>query len=201
MGEARNGSSRGKLIAVVVAAALVIVLALVSAFGWPGWALQKQEPESGKVQPASQPTKPSIDAEPLPGDATELLKAMPESVLNFARVKAGKSEAWKDASPLEEYALSYATGKDGQDVALTVAQWSGADAAKAQYAKLTGDLGGKTLASGGVKVSGESTGSYVVVQDDDDDTSATAVWQNATVVFQATGNKNQVQRFVQKFPL
>ena len=34
-------SSHGKLIAVVVAAALVVILALLSAFVWPGWAMNK----------------------------------------------------------------------------------------------------------------------------------------------------------------
>ena len=35
----------------------------------------------------------------------------------------------------------------------------------------------------------------------DDDTKAVAVWRNDTVVFYATGAKNDIQRFYQQFPL
>ena len=107
-----SSASRGKLIVVMIVAALVVVLALLSAFVWPGWALNKTD-EVTKVQQqtAIEPTKPSIKATALPDDASELLKAMPDSVLNYARTKAGASETWKSASPLEEYTLTYSTGK------------------------------------------------------------------------------------------
>lgn len=100
MSDTQNSSSHGKLIAAVVAAALVVVLALISAFVWPGWALNKngQAGQAGQTsQQAStsngtdgdktEPTKPSIDAVALPDGASELLKAMPDSVLNYARTK------------------------------------------------------------------------------------------------------------------
>ena len=78
-----SSASRGKLIVVMIVAALVVVLALLSAFVWPGWALNKTD-EVTKVQQqtAAEPTKPSIKATALPDDASELLKAMPDSVLN-----------------------------------------------------------------------------------------------------------------------
>lgn len=85
--------SHGKLIAVVVAAAVVIILAVLSAFVWPGWAIQKNDGTSTTTQnsqqktESSEPTKPTIDATALPDDASELLKAMPGSVLNYARTK------------------------------------------------------------------------------------------------------------------
>ena len=84
-----SSASRGKLIVVMIVAALVVVLALLSAFVWPGWALNKTD-EVTKVQQqtATEPTKPSIKATALPDDASELLKAMPDSVLNYARTKA-----------------------------------------------------------------------------------------------------------------
>lgn len=201
-GASAQSPSHGKLIAVVVAAALVVVLALLSAFVWPGWALNKQETAQQAVSSQTkEPTKPSIDATALPDGATELLKAMPDSVLNFARTKADASGNWSGASPLEEYTLTYATGKDGQDVQLIVAQWSAADQAKAQYDALAGQMSGKELGSGNVKVSGDETGSYVAKTDPADENKAIAVWQNDTVVFQATGAKASVERFYQKFPL
>ena len=119
MSDTQNSSSHGKLIAAVVAAALVVVLALISAFVWPGWALNKngQAGQAGQTsQQAStsngtdgdktEPTKPSIDAVALPDGASELLKAMPDSVLNYARTKADASTTWSSTSPVEEYALT-----------------------------------------------------------------------------------------------
>ena len=185
------------------------MLALVSAFIWPGWALNKGDEAStqgtttsqGASQDASEPTTPSIDAVALPDDASELLKAMPDSVLNFARTKADASTSWSGASPVEEYTLTYSTGKDGQDITLKVAQWSQSDDAQSQYDNLTGAMTGKELGGGNVKVSGEATGAYSAKTDPDDETKAIAVWRNDTVVFQATGAKDSVQRFYQQFPL
>ena len=138
--------SHGKLIAVVVAAAVVIILAVLSAFVWPGWAIKKDETSvQGKQQAAAsaEPTKPTIEATALPDDATELLKAMPDSVLNYARTKAEASTTWTAATPLEEYTLTYSTGDKAKDVTLIIAQWSASDNAKTQYDALasaqTGD--------------------------------------------------------------
>ena len=199
--------SHGKLIAVVVAAAVVIILAVLSAFVWPGWAIQKNDGTSTTTQNSQQktessvPTKPTIDATALPDDASELLKAMPGSVLNYARTKADASTTWSSTSPVEEYALTYSTGKKGQDVTLEVGQWNDGDKAKSQYDTLAEAMTGKELGSGNVKVSGKTTGAYSAKADPDDDTKAVAVWRNDTVVFYATGAKNDIQRFYQQFPL
>lgn len=208
MSNTQTSSSHGKLIVAVVAAALVVVLALVSAFIWPGWALNKGgeansqgTTSQGASQDASEPTTPSIDAVALPDDASELLKAMPDSVLNFARTKAAAGTSWSGASPVEEYTLTYSTGTDGQEVTLEVAQWSQDEDAQSQYDNLTGAMTGKELGSGNVKVSGEATGAYSAKTDPNDETKAIAVWRNDTVVFQATGAKDSVQRFYQQFPL
>lgn len=208
MSNTQTSSSHGKLIAAVVAAALVVVLALVSAFIWPGWALNKGgearsqgTTSQGASQDASEPTTPSIDAVALPDDASELLKAMPDSVLNFARTKAAAGTSWSGASPVEEYTLTYSTGTDGQEVTLEVAQWSQGEDAQSQYDNLTGAMTGKELGSGNVKVSGEATGAYSAKTDPNDETKAIAVWRNDTVVFQATGVKDSVRRFYQQFPL
>ena len=186
----------------------MVVLALVSAFIWPGWALNKGgearsqgTTSQGASQGASEPTTPSIDAVALPDDASELLKAMPDSVLNFARTKAAAGTSWSGASPVEEYTLTYSTGTDGQEVTLEVAQWSQGEDAQSQYDNLTGAMTGKELGSGNVKVSGEATGAYSAKTDPNDETKAIAVWRNDTVVFQATGAKDSVRRFYQQFPL
>lgn len=212
MSNAENSSttqSHGKLIAVVVAAAVVIILAVLSAFVWPGWAIKKndnaaepgQSQSQSQSQQSSEPTTPTIDATALPDDATELLKAMPDSVLNYARTKADASTNWSSSSPLEEYTLVYSTGDTAKDVTLIAAQWSSADNAKTQYDALVGAQTGKEQASGNVKVSGNTTGAYVVKADANDDSKSVAIWQNDTVVFQATGTKEAVERFYQQFPM
>lgn len=199
--------SHGKLIAVVVAAAVVIILAVLSAFVWPGWAIQKNDGTSTTTQnsqqktESSEPTKPTIDATALPDDASELLKAMPGSALNYARTKADASTTWNSASPLEEYTLTYSTGDAAKDVTLVAAQWSSADNAKTQYDALVAAQTGDESASGNVKVSGNVTGAYVVKADASNSKNAVAIWQNDTVVFQATGTKEAVDRFYQKFPM
>lgn len=126
---------------------------------------------------------------------------MPDSVLNFARTEASPSANWTSSSPLEEYTLTYSTGTDSADVTLIVAQWSTSDSAKSEYDSLTSALTGTELAAGNVKVSGTTTGSYVVREDSSDSKKAVAVWQNDTAVFEATGVRTSVTRFYQKFPL
>lgn len=199
----KSQSSHTGITIVVVAAALVIALAFVSAFIWPGWALSKPtaQPAATASSSSSEPTTPTIKAKELPADATELLKAMPDSVLNFARTEAVPSADWTGASPLEEYTLTYSAGDDAKNVTLVVGQWSSSDAAKQQYESLAAGMKGEELGSGSVKVSGNATGSYVAKADDSDPAKAIAVWQNDTVVFQAKGDKASVERFYQKFPL
>lgn len=205
MSNTQGSSSHGKLIAVVVAAAVVIILAVLSAFVWPGWAIRDDGASQSEQQTTQnaqkRPKKPSIDAVALPEDATELLKAMPDSVLNFARTAASASTSWGNATPLEEYTLTYSTGDDAEDITLIVGQWSTADAAQTQYDALAGGLTGEELGSGEVKVSGQTTGNYVARLDASDDTKAIAVWRNDTAVFQATGAEEALVDFYMAFPL
>ena len=80
-------------------------------------------------------------------------------------------------------------------------QWNDGDKAQSQYDTLAEAMTGKEMGSGNVKVSGKTTGAYSAKADPDDDTKAVAVWRNDTVVFYATGAKNDIQRFYQQFPL
>lgn len=207
MSNTQTSSSHGKLIAVVVTAAVVVLLALASAFVWPGWALHQGSSNASTQQTSQQKaekkeaTTPSIDAVALPDDATALLSSTPDSVLNFARTDAQATTSWQSASPLEEYTVTYSTGKDGEDVTMIMAQWSDSDSAKKRYDALAGMMSGDALAAGSVKVSGKTTGSYTVQEDASDANKAIALWQNDTVVFQVTGAKDSVERFYQKFPL
>jgi hypothetical protein len=90
---------------------------------------------------------------------------MPDSVSTFARTKADAATDWSSANPIEEYTVVYSTGDSAKDVTLKVAQWSTADDAKKQYDALAATLTGEELGSGNVKVSGSTTGTYVVKTD------------------------------------
>lgn len=193
-------ASHNNLRKVLIVAVIVVVLAIVSAFIWPGWALNRQQPQSAKTQVSSAKT-PSIKSKDLPSTSTALLRSMPDSVLDFARVDASPSAKWSSAFPLEEYTVRYSTGESGSDVSVVVAQWSSRDLANKQYELLTDALAGSDIASGKIQVAGKTTGSYVLKADDNSKTKASAIWQNDTVVFEVTGLKQSVERFYKQFPM
>lgn len=192
-------SSHRKLTIVLVVVGVVVILAFVSAFVWPGWAFNRNADQSKSVVAAAK--TPSIPSKPLPSSATALLKAMPDNVLDFARVDASASANWSSASPLEEYTLKYANGESDAEVSLTVAQWPERDAAKKQYEVLLSSMQGNDVVSGKLQVGDKTTGSYVVRIAEGDTKRANVLWQNDTAVFQLTGNRHAVERFYRNFPL
>ncbi|MBW3087633.1 hypothetical protein KIH77_02605 [Bifidobacterium sp. 82T24] len=196
-----NATSSRRRLVVIVIAAVVIVVALLSAFIWPGWAMKNQNDGGEAAQTQSAPATPTIKASALPKDATDLVKALPDSVTDYARTGVKETKDWQSAKPIEEYAVSYSTGAKAKDVTMLVGQWATADSAKTQYDKLAEALTGDMLAHGSVKVSGANKGSYVVRADAKDKNKAVALWQNDTVVFQVSGSKSAVMAFYQKFPM
>ncbi|PNP89566.1 hypothetical protein HXT27_03470 [Gardnerella sp. DNF00502] len=192
-------SHRGLFI-VLASAGLVVVLAFLSAFVWPGWALNHSDNTHSK-HVATAPKTPSIQAKKLPTNASALLKAMPDSVLDFARVDASASAIWNNASPLEEYTLKYSTGENGDDVSVIVAQWPTKDSSTKQYEALVSGLKGDDLATGKIQVSSKTVGSYIVRSSEEDKNHATVIWQNDTAVFQVSGAKQAVERFYRSFPM
>lgn len=194
-----HNSTHSKLLIVLTSAAIVVVLALLSAFVWPGWALNHDNVanKSHMVMPKT----PSIPAKALPASSTALLKSMPDSVLDFARIDAIPSATWTESSPLEEYSVKYSTGQADGEVSLTVAQWSNRDSANKQYEALVDGLKGSDVASGKIQVGGKTVGSYVLRIDESDKTQASALWQNDTAVFEVTGTKQAVERFYHSFPM
>lgn len=193
------GATHKNLLVVLAAAAVVVILALISAFVWPGWALNHDT--SANKNQVVMPKTPSIQSKPLPTSSTALLKSMPDSVLDFARVDAIPSAKWTESSPLEEYSVKYSTGQADGDVSLTVAQWSSRDSANKQYEALLDGLKGSDIASGKIQVAGKTSGSYVLRVDENDKTQASALWQNDTAVFEVTGSKQSVERFYHRFPM
>lgn len=194
-----SAATHSKLLVVLTSAAVVVILALISAFVWPGWALNhyKAATKSQVVMPKT----PSIPSKDLPVTSTALLKSMPDSVLDFARVDAIPSATWTESSPLEEYSVKYSTGRADGEVTVIVAQWANRDSANKQYEALLEGLKGSDVASGKIQVSGKTVGSYVLRIDGNDKTQASALWQNDTAVFKVTGAKQAVERFYHRFPM
>ncbi|BDR52492.1 hypothetical protein KIM372_03990 [Bombiscardovia nodaiensis] len=198
---------RRRRLALVIGVALVAIAVLFSAFVWPHWAPQGGNPvpsassTTGSAKASQTPTKPAIQAQALPDNASDLLKATPDTLSSFARVKADKAQDWQASSPLEEYSLSYSSGDTSKDVTLHMAQWSKDDDANKQYQAVLSSLAGKEIASGKVKVSGKESGSYAEREDAADAKRVVLVWRNATVVFRAEGTKASVEAFFKDFPL
>ena len=199
-----HARQRRRRIGLVIALAAVVVLVLLSAFVWPHWAVRSQEPGAQtSVSASSQPSQsiPKATAVPLPGSASELLKAMPDTVGEFARVKADSGSEWSTRTPIEEYNLVYSSGKSGGDVTLHLAQWSRNEDAKALYDSQSTGMSGKELASGKVRSGGTVTGSYLEKADGEDAHTALVIWQNDTVVFRAQGQRAALEAFYKAFPL
>lgn len=185
---------------VIIVAALIVVLALVSAFLWPGWAVRRT-PTPVDVPSASASATPTISPQALPEDASQLVKALPDHVSNYVRESVESTDVWKSSSPVEAYSVVYGTGDDAKNVTVTVGQWSDAQSAAEQFDALAKALQGDQVASGNIKVSGANAGSYAIVTNKDNPDIATGLWRNDTVVFQAVGPTSGVEILTKLFPM
>lgn len=189
---------RRKVVGAVAIGAVVLV-AVLTAFVWPGFAFDDEPlPEVTVTAP---PPSPTAQAAELPSGATEFLSAMPDSALQLVRLQAAENTAWvSDSGAVEAWDLTYGDGTEGgEQVALVAAQWADADAASAVYDTLLGAAGEPTT-SGDVTVGGEVTGSYAVTPGASEGTSV-VLWRNGTAVFRAEGPDQLVQDFYQTFPM
>lgn len=191
---------------VIVGTVVAVVIALFTAFVWPGWAARltpgivTSSSQSGSSAKKKQ-EKPAVQPTPLASDATALLKAMPDEVGAYARQTVSDTSEWKSASPIEEHSITYSTGRgDNGNVTLLVAQWANGSDAQKQYESVLSTLTGKKLASGAVKVSGQQTGSYEL-HDTSSANQVVALWRNDTCLFRVTGPTAAVEDFYRDFPL
>lgn len=202
-----QSSKKGRNIAVgvIIGTVIVVVVALFTAFVWPGWAnrLVPGTIQSAQQEPDSTKKKVRSSATPIPlaANASALLKAMPDEVGAFARQTVSDSSEWKAASPIEEHSITYSTGdNDNGNVTLLVAQWANSDDAEKQYQQVLSTLKGRQIAAGAVKVSGQQTGSYEL-HDTNNSDHVIALWRNDTCLFRVTGPTSAVQDFYKDFPL
>lgn len=196
---------KGARIAIGVSIGLIfaVIIALATAFIWPGWA---DKLTSNQQQENVEPTvkrrkdvKPSTSVTALPANATELVKHMPDTVGAYARKGVSESTNWKNAKPIEEHTVTYSTGSANGSVTLVVAQWPEADTAGSEYQKLVSGLSGEKVESGNVRVAGNITGAYQLHRVSS--TSGVALWRNDTCIFQVSGPFDAVKEFYTSFPL
>lgn len=205
----KNGSHKARNV-ISFMAVLIIIAAVVSAFVWPGWAVKSSGSSAGSsnASPAvpsqsssASSSGSSVSASPLPSDASTLMKVMPEKVGSYVRGEIVTVKDWDETLPIEQYKITYSSGLVEKDIAVNVGQWADASYAMKQYSALTGNMRGKELGRGNVKVNGENKGTYLMTVDQADESKAIVVWQNDTVVFRAYGLKEVVGDFYMNFPL
>ncbi|QAY64300.1 hypothetical protein ET495_15015 [Xylanimonas allomyrinae] len=190
---------RRRIVAVSGAGAVVLAVALVTAFWWPGFAVPDPLPTPTQTVTAPVPT-PTVSPAARGGEQTALTKALPDTVLAFAQQGIENLPAWQaDNGAVESWTVTYADGAeaDAASVVLQVGQWADADAATSFHAAQV-KAAGATIKDGDVEVGGEVAGTYALVLTDD---GAALWWRNGTVVLRALGTQEDVEAFYSAFPL
>ncbi|ACZ29437.1 hypothetical protein Xcel_0398 [Xylanimonas cellulosilytica DSM 15894] len=190
---------RRRILIASAAGALVLVVAVLTAFVWPGYALPEPLPTPTVTVTAPVPT-PTVSPAERTGEETALTTALPDEVLQFVQRGIENLPAWQDDhQAIESWTVTYAdgTGDDATTITLQVGQWSDADAA-ASFAGAQVKAAGTPTKEGDVLVDGEVVGTYALIPDGDD---AVLWWSNATVVFRAQGPADELEAFYGEYPL
>ncbi|GAA1716618.1 hypothetical protein GCM10009809_10850 [Isoptericola hypogeus] len=190
---------RRRIVVGSLAGALVLLVVLVTALVWPGFAQPEPQPTATVTAP---PPTPTIEPSGRPADQTAFLMAQPDTVLQLALRGAAPYDAWvDDAGAVEAWELTYADG-DGADAAkvqVLAGQWEDDDAAAGAYEALVKAAGDPTD-EGEVTVGDQATGAYVVTPGSAAGT-AVVTWRNGTAVLQATGPADLVDDVYSAYPL
>ena len=191
---------RRRRIAVASAAgALVLAVAALTAFVWPGFALPEPlpTPTVTVTPPAATPTIAPAERE---GEQTALTTALPDAVLRFAQQGIANFPQWQDENrATESWAVTYAdaVGEDATTITLQVGQWETAEAATS-FAEAQIKAAGTATETGDVLVDGEPAGTYALVPSGE---TAVMWWRNGTVVIRAEGPADEIESFYSEFPL
>jgi hypothetical protein len=197
--------ARRRLVALVLLLTLLGGLVAFAALVWPGFASGGDAKTPAEVTVTAPPATPTI--EPVERTAeTELGKAMPASVLQFALRAETSTAALEDAGAIEGHELTYADGEsdDATTVTVRAGQWGDDDEAQDAYDELLAaavGVGGDATSTGSVEVDGEPVGSFAVTATGPGTGTSTVTWRNGTVVLQATGPTDEIEAFYTAFPL
>ncbi len=180
---------RRRLVVGLAALLIVVLVAVATAFVWPGWASSSPTPTVTVTQPAPTPTIDPVD----PGDGSDFADALPRTVRQFALTSLKATDSWADAGALEAYDLTYAdgTGAAATTVAVTAGQWATSGEAE-EAAKALVTAAGESTRTGPVTVDGKDVGAYTVTGSGD---RTTVTWRNSSAVFQAVGPQAVVKTF------
>ncbi len=187
-----------------LALGLVLLVAVLTAFVWPGFARPDDEPLPAVTVTAPVPT-PTVEPAGRPENQTAFLKAMPDTALQLAVRGVKVHTPWEDnRDAIEAWRLTYADGNDPEAegaavVRLVAGQWEEADEAGGVLDSLLEDAGEPTV-SGDVTVDGEKAGTYAVTPGPEEGTSI-VTWRNGSAVLQATGPADLVEDFYTAFPM
>jgi hypothetical protein len=181
------------------AGGVVVVVALLTALVWPGFALPAEPAPAATV--TAPPPSPTVSPARREGEQTELTAALPDTVLQYAQLGFAESTTWgAQDDVVEAWELTYADGAGvgASAVTVQVGQWADEPAAEGFAAAWLEDAG-EAAKEGEVTVGDEVTGTYAVVPGADG--AATVMWRNGTVVITATGPADAVEDFYSAYPL
>ncbi|MDR2722589.1 MAG: hypothetical protein LBB54_02490 [Cellulomonadaceae bacterium] len=193
---------RRRLVVFGAAGTLVIAVAAVTAFAWPGFARPEPAPVPTITVTPTPPT-PTHTPSPRSGEQTSLTDALPDSVLQYVQVGMTTLDKWQDDGAVEAWTVTYADGAESSasTIVVEVGQWRQGEAAQAF---LTDQLDGTSGQTGDVSVGGTVVGAYTLIapQGTDSPTAQGELWwRNDTVVFRASGPASALQAFFSAYPL
>jgi hypothetical protein len=190
---------RRRVVVASAAGLLVVAVAALTAFVWPGYALPEPLP-TPTVTVTPPPPTPTIAPAERTGEQTALTTALPDTVLRFAQQGIENLATWQDENDAtESWTVTYAdgTGEGAATITLQVGQWATPEAATS-FAEAQVKAAGAASKTGDVLVDGEPVGTYALVPSGD---SAVLWWRNGTVVIRAEGPADDIEAFYSEYPL
>lgn len=190
---------RRRIVVASLAGALVLAIALVTAFLWPGFAVPEPLP-TPTITETAPPPEPTIDPVARAGEQTDLTHAVPQTAREFVEQSFANYPTWQDENKaIESWTFTYADaeGADATTITLVVGQWADADAAKSFHDAQV-RAAGSTIRDGQVKVGSDVVGTYAISGTAD---AAVMWWRNGTVVMRAEGPQEALETFYTHFPL
>lgn len=189
---------RRRFVAFVGVLVVVLALVLLTGFAWPGFWRAEATPEPVPTVTVTAPVPtPTVKAMDRSGEETAFQKALPSAVLQLALGSLDEAKEPKGEGALEAWNAEYSDG-DAIEVTVVAGQWSSADEAATAATAWTSSAG-EAERTGDVKVGKKVVGQYAFVPVKGGKT--VVVWQNGTVVLQATGPTDRMEDFYTAFPL
>ncbi|MCG2797512.1 MAG: hypothetical protein L6367_03125 [Cellulomonas sp.] len=202
------GGRRRWIIPVVIAVLVLVVAGAV-------WGVLRAGGTPSATSSTVLVPSPTPTVEPVARTATTTFAAaLPTSVLQFALASSIADDTWIAKGALEAYTETFSDGS-GATLGLQVGQWATPEEATAVLGALTAAAPTATAApsssasasadtyglpqSGSVDADGQTTGSYLIV--DNGDGTGTATWTNGTALLQLTGPVAEIARAYSAFPL